>query len=163
MNSADSDPAFEGMKTKVGSLLGTSRWFDVTQDLISHYSYSTRDNDPMHLDEEWSRKNTPFGGTIAAGFWTTSMLIPMSHDIGFIDEYGQKSSRYYALNYGFDHLRLVSPVPVGSRIRSHMSLKDIEDKGEGRTLFHISVEVEVEGAERPALVADWLAMVVRFS
>jgi acyl dehydratase len=114
----------------------------------------------MHLDPEWSRENTPFGGTIAAGFWTTSMLIPMSHDIGFIEEFGRKAERFYALNYGCNRLRLIAPVPVGKRIRGHMTLRDWREKGGGKYLFVTDVEVEIEGEDKPALVAEWLAMVV---
>ncbi len=77
----------QDIREKIGKKIGVSRWYDVTQALIDQFSASTLDNDPMHLDPEWSRRNTPFGGTIAAGFWTTSMLIPMSHDIGFLDSH----------------------------------------------------------------------------
>ncbi len=148
------------MKDRIGHKLGASRWFDVDQALITQYSASTLDEDPMHLDPEWSRANTPFDGTVAAGFWTTSMLITMSHDIGFIDEFGRQSAHFYALNYGFNHMRLIAPVPVGKRIRGHMSLKDLQDRGDGKYLFVIDVVVEIEGEEKPALVAEWLAMVV---
>jgi len=149
------------MNDRIGEKLGTSRWFDVEQGLISQFSASTLDDDPMHLDVEWARANTPFDGTVAAGFWTTSMLITMSHDIGFIDEFGREAAHHYALNYGFNHMRLISPVPVGKRIRGHMSLRDFIDRGEGRFLFVIDVEVEIEDEGKPALVAEWLAMVVR--
>lgn len=150
------------MKSKIGKPLGTSRWFDVEQTLVTQFSASTLDNDPMHLDPEWSKANTPFGGTVAAGFWTTSMLITMSHDIGFIDAFGEnEGGAWYALNYGFNHMRLITPVPVGKRIRAHMSLRDFQDRGEGKFLFTIDVEVEIEGEEKPALVAEWLAMVLR--
>ncbi len=148
------------MKDKIGERLGTSRWFDVEQALVSQFSASTLDDDPMHLDVEWAKANTPFGGTVAAGFWTTSMLITMSHDIGFIDAFGRQNEPYYALNYGFNHMRLIVPVPVGSRIRSHMSLRDFQDRGDGKFLFVIDVEVEIENVDKPALVAEWLAMVV---
>ena len=149
------------MYHKIGQTLGTSCWFDVTQELVNQFSASTLDQDPMHLDPEWTRANTPFDGTVAAGFWTTSMLITMSHDIGFIEEFGQKSGKhFYALNYGFNRHRLITPVPVGKRIRAHMALKDFADKGDGKYLLTIDVEVEIEGEDKPALVAEWLAMVV---
>ncbi|MBW7945076.1 MAG: MaoC family dehydratase N-terminal domain-containing protein [Sphingomonadaceae bacterium] len=149
------------MKDRIGETLGTSRWFDVEQSLVSQFSASTLDDDPMHLDVEWAKANTPFGGTVAAGFWTTSMLITMSHDIGFIDAFGREAEPYYALNYGFNHMRLITPVPVGRRIRGHMRLRDFQERGEGKFLFVIDVEVEIEGETKPALVAEWLAMVVR--
>lgn len=148
------------MKAKIGQKLGVSRWYEVTQELINQFSASTHDDDPMHLDAAWSRANTPFGGTIAAGFWTTSMLIPMSHDIGFIEAFGGGPDDFYALNYGCNRLRLITPVPVGKRIRGHMTLRDWRDKGGGKYLFVTDVEVEIEGEEKPALIAEWLAMVV---
>jgi acyl dehydratase len=156
--------AVERARGRIGEKLGTSRWYEVTQDRINQFSASTCDNDPMHLDVEWSLANTTFGGTIAAGFWTTSMLIPMSHDIGFVDAFGGEaaSERFYALNYGFNKHRLILPVPVGGRVRGHMSLKDVEDRGEGKVLLTVDVSVEIEGEARPALVAEWLAMVVLF-
>jgi acyl dehydratase len=148
------------MKAKIGKKLGVSRWYEVTQELINQFSASTLDDDPMHLDVAWSRENTPFGGTIAAGFWTTSMLIPMSHDIGFIEAFGGGPDAFYALNYGCNRLRLITPVPVGRRIRGHMTLRDWRDKGGGKYLFVTDVEVEIEGEDKPALIAEWLAMVV---
>jgi acyl dehydratase len=148
------------IRRRINTTLGTSQWYDVRQDLIDQFSAATLDDDPMHLDVEWSRRNTPFGGTIAAGFWTTSMLIRMSHDIGFIEEFGGGADSFYALNYGFDRLRLVAPVPVGSRIRGHMGLLDCQERGADSRLLSIDVSVEVEGQERPALIAHWLALVV---
>ena len=150
------------MKSKIGKPLGTSHWFDVEQALVTQFSTSTLDNDPMHLDPEWAKANTPFGGTVAAGFWTTSMLITMSHDIGFIDAFGEsEGGAWYALNYGFNHMRLITPVLVGKRIRAHLGLRAFADRGAGKFLSTIDVPVEIEGEERPALVAQWPAMVVR--
>lgn len=151
----------QDIREKIGDKIGVSRWFDVTQALIDQFSASTLDNDPMHLDPEWSRRNTPFGGTIAAGFWTTSMLIPMSHDIGFLEAFEKRLGNSYALNYGFNKHRLISPVPVGSRIRGHMVLVDVQQRDDGNFLFTLDVMVEIENEEKPALIAEWLALIVR--
>ncbi len=149
------------IRQKIGTKVGTSRWYVVEQKLIDQFSASTHDDDPMHLDAEWSRKNTPFGGTIAAGFWTTSMLIPMSHDIGFFGAFEKRLGNSYALNYGFNKHRLISPVPVGSRIRGHMILLDIQARDDGNYLFTVDFSVEIENEEKPALTAEWLALIVR--
>jgi acyl dehydratase len=116
----------------------------------------------MHLDAEWSRQHTPFGGTVAAGFWTTSMLIPMSHDIGFIDAAARELGAVYALNYGFNNHRLITPVPVGSSVRAQMALKRVTERPDGNVLITIDVSVEIEGRAQPALVAEWLALLVKF-
>jgi acyl dehydratase len=146
--------------SRINTSLGTSNWYNVHQELIDQFSAATLDDDPMHLDVEWARSHTPFGGTIAAGFWTTSMLIRMSHDIGFIEEFAGGHGRFYALNYGFDKLRLVAPVPVGVRIRGHMKLLGCRERSDGSRLLSIDVAVEIEHRERPALIADWLALIV---
>jgi acyl dehydratase len=85
----------------------------------------------------------------------------MSHDIGFIDAAAKELGAVYALNYGFDRLRLVSPVPVGSAVRARMSLKQLTERADGNVLMSIDVAVEVEHRERPALVAEWLALLVK--
>lgn len=149
------------LQQRIARPLGPSRWFVVTQELINEFSHSTHDNDPMHLDVEWSRRHTPFGGTVAAGFWTTSMLIPMSHDIGFIDAAVSELGAVYALNYGFNRLRLITPVPVGSQVRAHMTIQDVRERDDGNVLVIIDVRVEIQGVETPALAAEWLALIVK--
>lgn len=108
----------------------------------------------MHVDPTWAAQNGPFGGTVAFGFQTMSLLTYFSHQI-----FNRWTERYpalrYALNYGFDRLRLVAPVPVGSRIRGRFFLVGVEPKGTGQ-LLRIAATIEIEGSERPAMTADWL-------
>jgi acyl dehydratase len=143
----------EELKQKVGEELGVSAWFTVTQELITRFGESTCDLDWVHLDPERAARNTPFGGTIAFGFWTLAMLTYFSHEIGMwprdVD---------YALNYGLEGVRWVSPVPVGARIRNRCRLLDFEERGENRYLIRTSNTLELEGSERPALVAEWLGL-----
>jgi acyl dehydratase len=151
----------DALSRKFGQPLDPSRWFPVTQDLIDQFSQATLDNDPMHQDQAWAREHTPFGGTVAAGFWTTSMLIPMSHDIGFIDAAAKELGAVYALNYGFNRMRLITPVPVGCAVRARMALHKLTEREDGNVLMEIDVAVEIEHASRPALVAQWLALLVK--
>src|SRR5689334_1995300 len=99
-----------------GEDLGRSSWIDVTQQLVSSFGKSTLDADPMHIDPDWAREHTPYGGTIAFGFFTVSLLTHMLHDTLGTSPAREPADQGYFMNYGFDHLRLVSPVPVGSRV-----------------------------------------------
>ena len=90
------------------------------------------------------------------------MLIPMSHDIGFIDEATRELGAVYALNYGFNNHRLITPVPVGSSVRAQMALKKVTERPDGNVLIAIDVSVEIEGHSQPALVAEWLALLVKY-
>lgn len=130
----------------------TSAWMEIDQARIDLFARATNDLDPLHIDPDYARTFSPYGSTIAFGFLTMSLLTHLyrsstaEHSVG------------YALNYGFDRLRLPSVVPVNARIRGVFQLKSIEDRGNGKVLFRYDVHVEVEGSDRPALVAEWLAM-----
>src|SRR5690349_16935995 len=106
----------------------TSAWFPVTQDAVDRYAASVLDPDPMHVDPEWARANTPYGGTIAQSLWTTSMLVKMMHDSGLPADLFQALDAPIGLNYGFDRLRLIEPVPIGSRVRGILAFRSIEPK-----------------------------------
>lgn len=133
-----------------------SDWVQITQDLIDAFSRATLDPDPMHVDPEWAASG-PFGGTIAFGFQTMSMLTYLLHS-AMQNEPHRDLTRGYYLNYGFDRLRLVSPVPVGSRIRGRFRIADRQTDDKGRTIATFDVTIEREGAERPALAARWLGV-----
>lgn len=140
-----------------GRELGVSNWVAVTQAMVDGFGEATLDHDPMHVDPAWAAKG-PFGHTIAFGFLTMSLLTHLMHQA-----LGTDSSRYdpaqgYYLNYGFDRVRLISPVPVGSRIRGKFRVEEVRADAGARTIVKFAVEVEVEGAERPAMVALWLSV-----
>ena len=137
----------------VGQPLGTSRWYEMPQGRLDQFADVTEDWQFIHLDAERAKAETPFGGTVAHGFLTLSMLSAMSYDV-MPDPEGATSG----LNYGFDRLRFVAPVPSGSRVRGHFVLKAAENKGPDRLLLTVAVTVEIEGSETPAIVADWLNM-----
>ena len=150
----------EQLRSRNGQAVGTSRWFDVSQELINEFAHATHDPDPQHIDPEWARAHGPFEGTIAFGFWTASLLSAMAHDIGYYADLMDRADGAYPLNYGFDRLRLITPVPVGGRVRDHMVQKDVEDRGDGKILVRTDNTVEIEGHDRPALIAEWLFMII---
>jgi acyl dehydratase len=150
--------ALTGLKDRVGQPIGSSDWFLIDQRRIDAFAEATADPDPMHIDPVWCAANSPFKTTIAFGFLTVSLLTHLSHRaIGWLNSTSADEGGY-ALNYGFDRLRLIEPVPVDSRIRAHFTLLEYHEvrPGEARTKF--GVTVEIEGRARPALSAEWLGL-----
>ncbi|QBX36486.1 MaoC family dehydratase [Brevundimonas sp. S30B] len=136
----------------IGQEVGLSRWITVDQDRIDAFARITEDEQFIHVDPE-AAKATPFGGTIAHGFLTLSLASAMSYDaVKPLD------GVVMGVNYGFDKLRFLAPVPAGSRIRGRFKLLAAEDKGGGRWLLKHELTVEIEGADKPALIAEWLGM-----
>ncbi len=135
----------------------TSDWVEVSQALIDQFSEATLDPDWMHIDPERSRRDGPFDGTIAFGFWTMSMLTYFNR-VTTGAEYPPGAA--YGFNYGFNRVRLMAPVPTGARVRNHMKVVDIAARGDGRYLVTSENRIEIEGQEKPAMVAEWLGMLV---
>ena len=140
-----------------GSELGASPWVTVTQGMIDGFGDATLDQDPMHVDPQWAAHG-PFGHTISFGFLTMSLLTHLLHRAIGTESSSYDASDGYYLNYGFDRLRLITPVPVGSRIRGKFAVKDVRPDAAGRSVVCFDVEVEIEGKQRPALVAQWLTV-----
>ena len=134
-----------------------SPWLEVTQEQINRFADATLDHDWMHIDPERARREGPFGGTVAFGFWTLSMLTHF-HKALYDAEYPPGIK--FGLNYGFDRVRLMAPVPVGSRIRNRTRLLDVTDKGNGQVLVRTENTIEIEDREKPAAVAEWLTLLV---
>ncbi len=128
--------------------LGTSEWMTVTQEMVDQFADATGDHQWIHVDPERAADG-PFGTTIAHGYLTLSLLPVM---IGGMVEVTDASM---GINYGIDRLRMTSPVPVGSRIRTTARLVRTEEKGGGR-LMHVEATVEIEDSERPALIGTVL-------
>jgi acyl dehydratase len=141
-----------------GGSPASSGWVQITQAMVGQFSAATLDADPMHLSHEWARDKGPFGHTVAFGFQTMSLLTHMLHDALGMDYAVEPSVEGYFLNYGFNRLRLVAPVPVGSRIRGHFSTTACEEDEKARVRLTLDVQVEIEGVDRPALVGEWLAL-----
>jgi acyl dehydratase len=136
----------------IGQEVGISKWIEVDQARINAFADATEDWQFIHVDPE-AAKQTPFGGTIAHGFLTVSLLSAMSYDaVAPLDGVAM------GVNYGFDKLRFIAPVPAGSRVRGRFRLISAEDKGGGRWLIKHEVTVEIDGQDKPALIAEWLGM-----
>lgn len=141
-------------KSEISNYVGyqsePSEWHKIGQDQINQFADCTLDHQFIHVDAEKARE-TPFGATIAHGFLTLSML---SH---FAKSYSVRiDGLYMSLNYGFDKVRFITPVKVGSRIRAYAKIIDITEKKPGQYRVKTEVSVEIEGEGKPALIAEWL-------
>ena len=140
-----------GMKDYVGKPLGTSEWFTIDQERINKFADATNDHQWIHVDTERAAKEMPNGKTIAHGFLTLSLLVPLMDKVYKIE----KTSR--GINYGSNKVRFTSMVPSGSRVRLHLTLKALEEvEGGVRMIFDCTVELE--GSTRPALVSESIIM-----
>jgi len=139
---------------QIGKTAGPGPWITVDQARINSFADCTEDHQFIHIDEEKAAQ-TPFGGTIAHGFLTLSLLVKLSEDIGFAPE-----NTVMGVNYGFNKIRFLSPVSAGKRIRAHVELINVDRKDENRFLSTQKITIEIEGEETPALVAEWLGMAV---
>lgn len=138
-----------------GTELGVSDWVLIDQQMISDFGRVTRDPDPMHIDPQWAAEHSPFGETIAYGFLTMSLL---SHLLRSIHKDDLTTVAHgVQLNYGFDRMRLIAPIRVNSRIRGRFSLGEERADGGDRKIRKVIATVEIEGEDRPALVAEWLS------
>jgi acyl dehydratase len=140
-----------------GQPIGISDWVTVTQEMIMKFGDATLDHDPMHIDPAWASAG-PFGTTISFGFLTMSLLTHMLHQTLGSDSSSYDPRQGYYLNYGFDRMRLVTPVPVGSRIRARFVLAGLRPDSRNRSIARFDVEVEIEGLDRPAMIAQWLTV-----
>jgi acyl dehydratase len=142
----------EELRGRIGQEVGVSKWFDIPQSAIDAFADLTHDHQFIHIDVE-KAKATPFGGTIAHGFLTVSMLSAMAYDA-----LPNIAGRSMGVNYGFDRLRMMSPVKAGARIRGRFVLKALESKSPQQHQLIHSVTVEIEDADKPALAADWVTL-----
>lgn len=140
------------LQATVGADLGVSDWITIEQDRVNQFADVTEDHQFIHVNPEMA-KMTPFGGPIAHGFLTLSLLSKFSEQGGLVIE-GVKMG----VNYGFEKVRFLAPVKVGKKVRGHFKLKAADEKRPGQYLLTYEVTVEIEGEEKPALVADWLGM-----
>lgn len=133
-----------------GQKVGTSRWFEIDQSRIDTFADVTEDHQFIHVDEKAAEK-TPFGTTIAHGFLTLSMLSAMIYD-GVPNIEGAKMG----VNYGFNKIRFISPVKSGARVRAHFTLSALRHPKPTEVTNIWGVSIEIEGQERPALIAEWI-------
>lgn len=136
----------------IGTEVGVSSWIEIDQARIDAFADITNDHQFIHVNPELA-KQTPFGTTIAHGFLTLSLASGMSYEA-----VPRLDGVVMGVNYGFDKLRFLAPVPVNSKVRGRFKLMSAEDKGNGRWLVKHELTVEIEGSDKPALIAEWLAM-----
>jgi acyl dehydratase len=146
------DMALETLKARQGTEIGVSRWFEIGQARIDRFAEITEDTFFIHVDPERAARETPYGGTIAHGFLTASLLSAMAYDA-----LPRLRGAARSVNYGFNRLRFVSPVRAGSRVRGRFTLTRADDGKPGEVTLEYATTVEIEGEPRPALAADWLS------
>lgn len=137
----------------VGRQVGVSSWHLVDQSRINLFADVIEDHQFIHVDPERAKRLAPFGTTIAHGFLTLSLLSIMSYEAVPVIE-----GVAMGVNYGFDKLRFVAPVRAGSRVRGHFTLTEARLRKPKELQSRTSVSVEIEGEEKPALVADWIGL-----
>jgi acyl dehydratase len=150
MEGPASSMSWEALATRVGTEIGVSDWITVTQPMIDGFAQVTGDEFYLHVDPQRAAA-LPFKGTIAHGFLTLSLLAVMGYQACPYVEGAR-----FPLNYGFDRVRFVAPVPVGRRVRGHFVLRSAQIVGSSQRQLTYDVTVEIEGGSRPALVAVWL-------
>lgn len=146
---------FETMPSMVGKELGTSSWITVDQKMIDEFAETTRDKQWIHIDVERAKRESPFGAPVAHGYLTLSLVAVMSYEIGAVPE-----GTAAAFNYGLDKVRFLTPVKAGQKVRMRSTLVSFEPKGPGQFLMKCSQTVEIEGEDKPALIAETLAMLI---
>ncbi len=139
------------LKAMEGQSLGTSEWAEMSQERINMFAEATGDHQFIHINEE-AAKMTPFGGTIAHGFLTLSMIpyLSANSDLPKVD--GVKMG----VNYGGNKTRFISPVRSGKRIRGHWKLLALEEKRPGQWQQTHEITIEIEGEDKPALITEWI-------
>ena len=140
----------------VGRELGVSAWLTVDQERIQQFADCTGDHQWIHVDEERARGEGPYGTTIAHGYLTLSLLPMLRREIGTLPE-----GIAHAVNYGLDRVRFLTPVKAGARIRARVTVLSVEERGPHHRLVKTKNVVEIEGEERPAMIAETLTLLVR--
>jgi len=146
----------ENLKEYLDKEISVTDWFEITQERINQFAECTEDPQWIHIDEEKASKG-PFGATIAHGLLLLSFVPPFFKD--YLQFTLTGTSVY--LNYGFDKVRFINPVTAGSRIRIRFVPIEFKEKGKGRFLIKVSCTFEIENSEKPACIAEYLAMFVK--
>jgi acyl dehydratase len=146
--------SLEEFRTLAGKELAPSSWMDITQDRVNLFADATEDHQFIHIDPE-KAATTPFGGTIAHGYLTLSLLVHLNAEAALLPE-----GLAMVINYGSDKVRFLAPVRVGGRIRSLQKILEVTEKTAGMWLVKTAVTVEIENNAKPAMMAEVLYMYV---
>ncbi len=142
----------EDLQSWIGKETEPSDWLEVSQERINQFADCTLDHQFIHIDAD-KAKETPFGGTIAHGFLSLSLLSHFSEQYSFeIDGFQM------GINYGFDKIRFLAPVKAGKRVRAKAKVLEIDETKPGQFRMKSEVTVEIEGESKPALIAEWLTV-----
>jgi acyl dehydratase len=152
--SSNAEQAYEQLKATEGTEEGAGDWFEVDQDLINAFADVTHDHQFIHVDPVKAAERSPFKVTIAHGFLTLSLLPHLSTSVPSSGD--RLEGLVMGMNYGFEKVRFVSPVKVDSRVRARSTVKTVELKAPNSVQVTKTYAIEVEGEERPAVVADWI-------
>jgi acyl dehydratase len=144
-----------GLNERIGQELGISDWVTIDQPRIDSFASCTGDRQWIHVDIERARRESPFRGPIAHGYLTLAMVAPLAMQVGVIP-----TDAAAGLNYGIDKVRFLAPVPAGTRVRLRVVLAGLEPREGGQVIMRTQNTLEVEGSERPALVAETLALLL---
>ena len=144
--------SLDKIRSSVGDEVGMSSWLTLDQDRISTFADATEDRQFIHIDSD-AAVRTPFGGTIAHGFLTLSLLSRMAAEVVLVPE-----TTKMVVNYGLDRVRFLAPVRSGKRVRGRFRLDAVDEKAPGQILLRHEVTVEIEGEDKPALSAQWLTL-----
>jgi acyl dehydratase len=144
--------SLDEIQLRVGKEVGVSGWLTVDQARVHAFAEATEDRQFIHVDPD-AAAQTPFGGTIAHGFLTLSLLSRMAAEAILVPPTAKM-----VVNYGLDRVRFLAPVKSGKRIRGRFLLESIDEKAGGQLLLRHLVTVEIEGEDKPALSAQWLAL-----
>ena len=147
--------SIDDLKSRIGQEVGVSSWKVIDQDRIDRFATVTEDLQFIHVDPERAVTETPFGGTIAHGFLPLSLLSAMGQEA-----LPTISNRTMGINYGLERVRFLSPVPVGARVRGRFALSDVSMRSTTQAMLCYQVTVEIEGADKPALAAEWITLAV---
>jgi acyl dehydratase len=147
--------SLDALRQLVGQEIGVSSWYEISQEMIDRFAEVTGDHQFIHVDPKRAKAETPYGGTIAHGFLTLSLLPMFRHDA-----LPPLADQAIGINYGLDRVRFLAPVKTGSRVRGRFTLKDVTMRSEKEALFRYEITIEIEGNGKPALVAESLAIAV---
>ena len=147
--------SLETMDRLVGQELGVSSWVQLDQERLSEFAHCTGDDQWIHVDVERSARESPFGSTIAHGYLTLALVGPASLEVWI-----RPAKVSTALNYGIDRVRFLAPVPSGARVRNRVKLIAVDRKPDGRVLITTENTIEIEGKDKPALIANTLVMAI---
>ncbi len=142
------------VQSLVGQEIGVSKWITVDQTMIDAFAGATDDHQFIHVDPVRAAAETPFGGTIAHGFLTLSLLSTMNYDC-----LPKIREQTMGINYGFEKVRFLTPVKCGKRIRGHFVLSEARFRGAGMMMTTYDVSIEIEGERKPALTANWMTII----